>query len=220
LQPYRVLPLVLPGLTAQAPAEDNTADHLSRLFGGACLTHLGNPEGTRQWAADHDLTPIQDLAVFQVFVGPVPSPPDGAADPQPAAPAAVKSAAWVVLGPGKEWFALSLRGAVGACAVWARQADPPKVKVAFLRGVKDPENPSIDVRHPFGSVSHTAPPGRRRRRLSEPGWAPCIRAARLSVAAPPPCAVGLARPPVRKSRRSPPPARSASVRPRNYRSRP
>jgi hypothetical protein len=157
-----VLPLLLLlGSTAAAADEgDANAEFLSRLFGVACLANLGKPEATRQWAVDHHLTAITEPAAFQVFAGPQPEPskpaaPATAPDSGPAGPPGVRPAAWFVPGPGKEWFALSLRGGLGACAVWAQEADPGSVTNAFLKGVRDPERPDIEVRNIGERVSTT-----------------------------------------------------------------
>jgi hypothetical protein len=169
-----VLPLMLLGSLPQARAADSNAAYLSNLFGTACLANLGNPEGTRKWAQDQHLAPITDPATFQVFAGPGAVPPDAApptgpgaaettdpADAGSTAPSPVQPAAWSVPGPGPQWFALSLRGAIGACAVWAQQADPQQVLSAFLKGVADPAQPGIDVHKvaektsptPFGTLT-------------------------------------------------------------------
>jgi hypothetical protein len=169
-----VLPLVLLGSMAQAAAEDTNAAYLQRLFAAACLANLGNPEKTRIWAVDHHLAAIADPASIGVFAGPgaVPSDPTapaGSAAPGPATaidptnpgpPAAshVQPAAWSVPGPGPQWFALSLRGAIGACAVWAQQADPQQVLSGFLKGVADPANPALTVRK-VGEKTSTTPFG-------------------------------------------------------------
>jgi hypothetical protein len=152
-------PLLLLGSMATAAAEDTNAQYLSRLFGQACLANLGRPEATRQWAVDHRLTPVTDPAAFAVFAGPGTKPPEAppaAETPGPApGPAAVQPAAWFVPGPGKQAFVLSLRGAIGACAVWAQAADPEGVTNAFLNGVRDPEKPDIEVRDVGQRVSTT-----------------------------------------------------------------
>jgi len=173
-----VLPLMLLGVSPQANAADSNAAYLSNLFATACLANLGNPDGTRKWAEDQHLAPITDPATFRVFAGPGATPPDPATPQRPAAgpttdqttdpanagssaPEGVQPAAWSVSGPGQQWFALSLRGAIGACAVWARQADPQQVLSAFLKGVADPAQPGVDVRKvaektsatPFGTMT-------------------------------------------------------------------
>jgi hypothetical protein len=150
-----MLALLLVGLMRSAAADDSNAEFLSHLFRVACLANLGNPGATRAWASAQNLQPITDPAALQVFAGPGPSAPgtsNAASSP---------AAAWVVFGPGRDWFAVSLRGAVESCAVWARQADPAAVRAAFLRGVRDPEKPDLDVRDlgertsatPFGPLS-------------------------------------------------------------------
>jgi hypothetical protein len=170
-----VLPLVLLGSTAQAAAQDTNAAYLQRLFATACLSNLGNPEGTRKWAVDHHLAAITDPTSFQVFAGPGAEPPDptafagsvppdttagtARAEPGPPATLRVQPAAWSVPGPGPQWFALSLRGALGACAVWAQQADPQQVLSGFLKGVADPANPDVTVRK-VGEKTSTTPFGR------------------------------------------------------------
>lgn len=158
-----LLPLLLLGSMAASAADDPNAAYLSRLFGEACLHHLGDPEATRQWAQDQHLTPITDPAAFEVFAGPGAKPPNATAPaettgPDPAAPT-VQPAAWFVPGPGQQAFALSLRGGIGACAAWAREADPQAVSNAFLTGVKDPEKPDVAVRDVGERVS-TTPFGR------------------------------------------------------------
>jgi hypothetical protein len=169
-----VLPLVLLGATAQAAAADTNAEYLQRLFAAACLANLGNPEKTRIWAVDHHLVAITDPASFGVFAGPGAVPPDPAAhagsiapgsaegtspaEPRPPAASRVQPAAWSVPGPGTQWFALSLRGAIGACAVWAQEADPQQVLSAFLKGVADPANSAVTVRK-VGEKTSTTPFG-------------------------------------------------------------
>jgi hypothetical protein len=169
-----VLPLVLLGSIAQAAAQDSNAAYLQGLFAAACLANLGNPEGTRKWAVDHHLAAITDPASFQVFAGPGaepsgPTPPAGSigpgsptptapptpAEPGPPAALRVQAAAWSVPGPGPQWFALSLRGAIGACAVWAQQADPRQVSSEFLKGVAQPANPDVTVRKVAEKTSTT-----------------------------------------------------------------
>jgi hypothetical protein len=166
-----VLPLMLLGSIAQAAAQDTNAAYLQRLFAAACLSNLGNPEGTRKWAMDHHLAAITDPASFRVFAGPGAEPPDstaptGSTDPgsttptaptEPGSPAAsrVQPAAWSVPGPGSQWFALSLRGAIGACAVWAQQVDPQQVLSDFLKGVADPANPAVTVQKVGEKISTT-----------------------------------------------------------------
>lgn len=163
-----VLPLLLLASLPQANAADPNAAFLSNLFATACLANLGNPEATRKWAEDQHLAPITDPATFQVFAGPGAFPPDPATPPRPgpdpttdpadvgsSAPEGVQPAAWSVSGPGQHWFALSLRGAIGACAVWARQADPQQVLSSFLKGVADPAQPGVDVRKVAEKISPT-----------------------------------------------------------------
>jgi len=153
---------MLLGSIAPAAAQDTNAAYLQGLFASACLANLGNPEATRKWAADHHLAAITDPASLRVLAGPGaeptdpkapagPTPPDSTTAtappaPGPAAASAVQPAAWSVPGPGPQWFALSLRGALGACAVWAQQADPQQVMSGFLKGVADPVNPDVTVR--------------------------------------------------------------------------
>jgi hypothetical protein len=169
-----VLPLVLLGATAQTAAADTNAEYLQRLFAAACLANLGNPEKTRIWAVDHHLVAITDPASFGVFAGPGGAPPDPAAragsiapgsaegispaEPGPPAASPVQPAAWRVPGPGTQWFALSLRGAIGACAVWAQEADPQQVLSAFLKGVAEPTNPAATVSK-VGEKTSTTPFG-------------------------------------------------------------
>jgi|HubBroStandDraft_1064217.scaffolds.fasta_scaffold238524_2 hypothetical protein len=163
-----VLPLMLLGSIAQAAARETNAAYLQGLFAAACLANLGNPEGTRKWAADHQLAAITDPASFQVFAGPGAEPPDPMAptDPgsavaiapgEPGSPTAsrVKPAAWTVPGPGPHGFVLSLRGAIGACGVWAQQADPQQVLSEFLKGAADPANPDVTVRKVAEKTSTT-----------------------------------------------------------------
>jgi hypothetical protein len=171
---HLVLPLVLLGSIAPAAAEESNAAYLQGLFATACLANLGNPEATRKWAVDHHLAAITDPASFRVFAGPGAEPPDPAApagsvgpgsgptskpaEPGPPDALRVQPAAWSVPGPGPQWFALSLRGALGACAVWAQQADPQEVMSAFLKGVADPANPAVTVRK-VGEKTSTTPFG-------------------------------------------------------------
>jgi hypothetical protein len=168
---YFVLPFMLLGSIAQAAAEDTNAAYLQGLFAAACLANLGNPEGTRKWAVDHHLAAITDPASFQVFAGPGAEPPDptapagstdpgstaatAPAEPGPSATLPVQPAAWSVPGPGPHGFVLSLRGAIGACGVWAQQADPQQVLSEFLKGAADPANPDVTVRKVAEKTSTT-----------------------------------------------------------------
>lgn len=93
-----------------AAADDGAAsivrssNDLFQLFGQACTTNLGHPDGVRAWASSHQLTSVTDPRAIAAYAG------DG-------------GSVWSVrLASGL--FALAIRGAGQSCAVFGDKLDP------------------------------------------------------------------------------------------------
>jgi hypothetical protein len=110
-----------------ATAADPAAQFLTKLFRTVCLPSLGQTIKVREWAQERHLQEIQNPTALNVFVG-----------------SGDKGGAWAV--PAAEGsFALSIRGATQACAVWARAADPGEVQVLFKQTIEGFKQPGIEV---------------------------------------------------------------------------
>ena len=123
--------------TPATRAEDPAADLLTHVFMDACVPHIGDSTGVRQWAAQHQLGQIKDPSALALFAG-----------------AGDQGAAWAI--PAAEGsFALSLRGLTGGCAVWARTADPAAVLVDFKKIVDGVKRPGIELSVDEDKVTQT-----------------------------------------------------------------
>jgi hypothetical protein len=109
-------------------AEDPAASFLVRVFSDACIPHVGQPEKVRALAQKKHLKEITDPFPLKVFVGP-----------------GAKGHAWAVPSPFGS-FALSIRGATQACAVYARAADPEDVESYFRKILEGAARPGMNIR--------------------------------------------------------------------------
>jgi hypothetical protein len=120
-------------------ADDNAA-FLINLFNKACIPNMGQPAAVRKWAGDKYLPLITDSHALQVFVG---NNDNG------------RGVAWGIPSPTKHHFALSLRAATQACAVWAEQADPVAVESMFIKEVVGAVRPGLEARKSEEKVANT-----------------------------------------------------------------
>lgn len=107
---------------------DPNANALVRHFGAACVGRVGSPDQVREWAAKSSLPPITNPEMLRSFVG------DGG-----------KGAAWELPSPTDKHFALAIRGASEACAVYAEAADPQEVERLFRKLIEGVKRPGLVV---------------------------------------------------------------------------
>jgi hypothetical protein len=122
-----VATLLLSATVQPAAAVDPAAQFLTKLFNTVCVSTLGHPTKVREWAQGHRLVQVQNPEALNVFVG------------------SGEGAAWTVLDEEGGKFALSIRGATQACAVWARTADPGEVLVSFKQIIEGLRRPGVEI---------------------------------------------------------------------------
>jgi hypothetical protein len=121
-----VATLLLLATLQPAAASDPAAQFLVKLFNTVCVPNLGQPTKVREWAQAHRLVEVQNPEALNVFVG------------------SGEGAAWAILASEGN-FALSIRGATQACAVWARAADPAEVLVSFKQIIEGVRRPGVET---------------------------------------------------------------------------
>jgi hypothetical protein len=114
---------------APSQAQDTNGALLVRLFNNVCIPNMGKPDQVRTQASAMQLPAINDRLLLDSFVGP-----------------GAKKDAWQVPSPNGQRFALSIRAATQACAVWAEQADPRDVEPAFAKEMEDTAQKGLTLR--------------------------------------------------------------------------
>jgi hypothetical protein len=110
-----------------AAAAGPAAQFLVKLFNTVCVPNLGQPTKVREWAQEHHLAQVQNPEALNVFVG------------------SGEGSAWAILDEEGGKFALSIRGATQACAVWAQTADPGEVLLSFKQTIEGIRRPDVQI---------------------------------------------------------------------------
>jgi hypothetical protein len=124
------LVLAVPAWATEPTTEPtvSAANFAVKIFLEACVPNMGEPQKVRTWAESKHLQPVTAPAALGLFVGP-----------------GGKGAAWAVPSEFGS-FALAIRGATEACAVWARTADPHEVERKFKTLIEGVKRPGLSIR--------------------------------------------------------------------------
>ena len=121
-----------------AEAADPDSVFFTQMFMNICLPNLGMPDKIRDYAKQHAFMPLTTEPYVDVFVG-----------------LGGKGAAWLVPSPTKTHFALSIRGATEACAIWAQKIDPAYTEAAFTKIIEGTVRPGVSIAKEGDSFDQT-----------------------------------------------------------------
>lgn len=108
-------------------ATDPAANFIVKLFAAVCVLNMGQPDKVRDWASQKRLPTVSNPTARKVFMG------EGD-----------KGDAWYVPSQAGN-FALSIRAATEACAVWAGGADPAESEALFRQIIEGVKRPGLEV---------------------------------------------------------------------------